>query len=131
MPDIHFSFYDGIAYKYHRPLPRKHPDALALISYGDGVTYTDPCSAYKAHKLQMNYWGLLELPVGFQGLQELVLVSSICWTSTLKVAGPRRVFGGAIDGPDDHLAFGAQLQKLYNGVPMNVVGGAMILPYLN
>ena len=106
-PDgVYRSFYDGDVYKYHRPLPHQFPDAYALVDYGDGVTFTDPCSNYKAHKLQMNYYALLELPPALQGLSELVLVSSICWTSTLKAAGPKAVFGGALEGAVDHLSFG-------------------------
>ena len=113
------SFYDGEVYLKHRPLAKLYPDAFALISYGDGVTLTDPCSAFKAHKVQMNYWALLELPPALQGLSELVFVSSICWTTTLKVAGPKRVFGGELKGPQDHLSFGSQLRLLAHGQLMN------------
>ena len=124
------SFYDGEVYRKHRPIPKQFPDALAMISYGDGVTFTDPCSAYKAHKLQMNYWALLELPPALQGLSELVFVSSVCWTSTVKVAGPKTVFGGELKGPLDHLAFGAQLRALGHGQLMKTAfkqGGTQIV----
>ena len=112
------TFYDGIAWKHLRPLPHEHPDAYALCTYGDGVTFTDPCSAYTAHKLQMNYWALMELPLALQGLSSLVLVSHICWSSTLKVAGLRRVFGGRVKGEQDVSAPGVQIKELYHGVLM-------------
>ena len=127
-PDgVYRSFYDGDVYKYHRPLPHQFPDAYALVDYGDGVTFTDPCSNYKAHKLQMNYYALLELPPALQGLSELVLVSSICWTSTLKAAGPKAVFGGALEGAVDHLSFGSQLRRLRHGQLMQTADGPKIV----
>ena len=121
------SFYDGIAYKHFRPLPHQHPDAYALITYGDGVTFTDPCSAYREHKLQMNYFALLELPPAFQGLSALVMVSQICLTSTLKIAGPRQVFGGAVDREEDLSAPGSELKELYHGVWMDTTRGSELV----
>ena len=118
------SFRDGWKFKSlaESHTARMHPDAYACMSYEDSVTYTDPCSAYGQQSLSMTYWALLEMPVAYQGLSELVFVSSICWSRTLKVCGPHLVIGGGEEDPYGD-SFGAHLKELKSGCWLETARG--------